>query len=83
MDVHDGIPGPDPTRTSEPQGSFTPSGHAASTHYYDVGTDYATVWLGVNFHNGVSLQSDRDTLMNNIINFFDTVPVELQSFSVE
>jgi len=61
----------------------TGSGYAAATHYYDVGIDYATVWLGVNFHNGISLQSDRDTLMSNVINYFQTVPVELMSFSIE
>lgn len=61
----------------------TGSGYSAATHYYDAGTNYATVWLGVNFHNGISLQGDRDTLMANVINYFQTVPVELQSFSVE
>jgi len=61
----------------------TGSGYSASTHYFDAGTDYATVWLGVNFHNGISSQSDRDTLMSNIIAYFQTVPVELMSLSVE
>jgi hypothetical protein len=59
------------------------TGNGAATHYYDPVTDYATVWLGVNFHNGISLQSDRDTLMSNIITFFETVPVELQSFTID
>ena len=61
----------------------TGSSYAAATHYFDAGTDYATVWLGVNFHNGISLQSDRDTLMSNIINYFQTVPVELMSFTIQ
>jgi len=61
----------------------TGTGYSAATHYYDVGIDYATVWLGMNFHNGISLQSDRDTLMSNVINYFQTVPVELMSFSIE
>ncbi len=34
-------------------------------------------------HNGISLQSDRDTLMSNIINYFQTVPVELMNFTIE
>jgi hypothetical protein len=61
----------------------TGSGYAAATHYYDGGIDYATVWLGMNFHNGISLQADRDTLMGAVINYFQTVPVELMSFSIE
>lgn len=59
------------------------SGFGAATHYYDIGTAYATVWLGVNFHNGISLQADRDTLMSNVINYFQTVPVELMTFTVD
>jgi hypothetical protein len=61
----------------------TGSGYSAATHYYDVGNHYATVWLGVNFHNGISLQADRDTLMSSVIDYFQTVPVELMSFSIE
>lgn len=61
----------------------TGSSYSAATHYYDIGNDYATVWLGVNFHNGISSQTDRDTLMSNVITYFQTVPVELMSFSIE
>ena len=50
--------------------------------HYDDGT-YRTVWLGVNFHNGLSIQADRDTLMTNIMTFFQPIPVELMAFVVE
>jgi hypothetical protein len=59
----------------------TGSGQSALTHYDD-GT-YRTVWLGVNFHNGLSIQADRDTLMTNIMTFFQPIPVELMAFVVE
>ena len=42
--------------------------HAAITHY-DTGT-YKTVWLGINFHNGLSDATQRATLMDNILTFF-------------
>ncbi len=46
----------------------TGSGHSALSHH-DNGT-YKTVWLGVNFHNGLSSPTQRHQLMTNIINFF-------------
>jgi hypothetical protein len=42
--------------------------HAAITHY-DSGT-YKTVWLGVNFHNGLSDASQQATLMDNVLTYF-------------
>ena len=59
----------------------TGSGSTALTHY-DSGT-YRTIWLGVNFHNGLTSQADRDTLMTNIMTFFQPIPVELMRFEVE
>jgi hypothetical protein len=44
------------------------SGHAALTHY-DSGT-FKTVWLGVNFHNGLSDATQQATLMDNILTYF-------------
>jgi len=61
----------------------TGSTFAALTHHDDVGQDYRTVWLGINFHNGISNQADRDLLMTNIMSFFQPIPVELMSLSVE
>jgi hypothetical protein len=46
----------------------TGSGHAALTHY-DSGT-YKTVWLGVNFHNGLTDSAQQVTLMDNILAYF-------------
>jgi hypothetical protein len=43
------------------------SGHAALTHYE--GPNYRTVWLGVNFHNGLASQSQQNQLMKNIVDF--------------
>lgn len=61
----------------------TGSGFAALSHHDDVGQDYRTVWLGLNFHNGISNQADRDQLMSNIMTFFQPIPVELMTLSVE
>jgi hypothetical protein len=61
----------------------TGSGYAALTSYWDAGSTYATVWLGINFHNGIANQADRNTLMTNILSWFVTVPVELQSLTIE
>lgn len=61
----------------------TGSGFAALTHLDNVGQDYRTVWLGINFHNGISNQADRDQLMSNIMTFFQPIPVELMTLSVE
>ncbi len=57
------------------------SGRAALCHYAP-GT-HRTVVLGLNLHNGISNQADRDQLMTNVMTFFGVVPVELQSFSAE
>jgi hypothetical protein len=46
----------------------TGSGYAALTHYSNA--TYKSVWLGINFHNGISNQTDRDTLLENILNYF-------------
>lgn len=46
----------------------TGSGNAALS-YYDSGT-YKTVWLGVNFHNGLSDSTQQATLMDNVLAFF-------------
>lgn len=46
----------------------TGANHGALTHY-DSGT-YRVVWLGVNFHNGLTDATQRSTLMGNIVNFF-------------
>jgi hypothetical protein len=45
----------------------TGSGYAGLTHYE--GASYKIVWLGVNFHNGLTVQAQRDTLMANILGF--------------
>lgn len=44
------------------------SGHAGLTHYE--GANYKTVWLGVNYHNGLTDPAQRNTLMANILGFF-------------
>ena len=41
----------------------------AGISYYDSGT-YKTVWLGVNFHNGLTDTTQKNTLMDNILTFF-------------
>jgi hypothetical protein len=61
----------------------TGSSYAALTHLDNVGQDYRTVWLGINFHNGISNQADRDQLMSNIMTFFQPIPVELMRLTVE
>ncbi|GEM_PF-1054018 len=43
------------------------SGHSGLTHYE--GSNYKTVWLGVNFHDGLTLQEQRNALMENILGF--------------
>ncbi len=43
------------------------SGHAALTRHE--GQNYRTVWLGVNFHNGLASQSQQNQLMKNIVDF--------------
>ncbi|MGB9724011.1 MAG: S8 family serine peptidase [Chloroflexia bacterium] len=43
------------------------SGHAALTHYE--GANYRTVWLGLNFHNGMTSQEQRNTLMAAVLGF--------------
>jgi hypothetical protein len=43
-------------------------GESAMTRYTASG--YKVVWLGVNFHNGLSQQSQRNTLMSNVLTFF-------------
>jgi subtilisin family serine protease len=45
----------------------TGSTHSGLTHYE--GSNYKTVWLGVNFHNGLTSQAERNQLMENILNF--------------
>lgn len=45
----------------------TGSGYSGLTHYED-GT-YKTVWLGINFHNGLTDQAERDELMANILGY--------------
>lgn len=59
----------------------TGSNRAALCHY-DPGT-YRTVVLGINFHNGISNQADRNQLMTNVMAFFVPLPVELQGLSIE
>jgi hypothetical protein len=59
------------------------SGFAALTHLDNAGQNYKTVWLGINFHNGITNQADRDTLMGNIMTFFQPIPVELMTFTVD
>lgn len=44
------------------------SGQSAMSHY-NAGT-YKLVWLGVNFHNGLTSQPQRSQLMQNIVNWF-------------
>jgi hypothetical protein len=41
----------------------------AGISYYDSGT-YKTVWLGVNFHNGLTDTTQKNTLMDNILTWF-------------
>jgi len=43
-------------------------GNAGFT-YYD-GSTYKTAWLGVNFHNGLSDTTQKNTLLDNILTFF-------------
>ncbi|MBN1137336.1 MAG: DUF4394 domain-containing protein, partial [Anaerolineae bacterium] len=43
------------------------SGHAGLTHYE--GGDYKTVWLGLNFHDGLTDQDQRNLLMENVLAF--------------
>ena len=43
-------------------------GNSAMSRYAASG--YKVVWLGVNFHDGLELQSERDTLMANILSYF-------------
>ena len=43
----------------------TGSGYSGLTHYD--GGSYKTVWLGVNFHNGLADAAQRDQLMANIM----------------
>ncbi len=43
------------------------SGHSGLTHYE--GSNYRTVWLGVNFHDGLTSQEQRNQLMENILSF--------------
>ncbi len=43
------------------------SGYAGLTHY-EAGS-YKTVWLGVNFHDGLTNQDQRNLLMENILSF--------------
>lgn len=59
------------------------SGYAALTHLDEVGQNYKTAWLGINFHNGITNQADRDVLMANIMTFFQPIPVELMTFTVD
>jgi hypothetical protein len=42
---------------------------SAGLSYYDSGT-YKTVWLGVNFHNGLTDAAQQATLMDNILTWF-------------
>ena len=44
-------------------------GRAALTHYTSP-VGYKVVWLGVNFHNGLVNQSDRDALMTEVMTYF-------------
>ena len=46
----------------------TGSTHSGLTHYE--GSNYRAVWLGVNFHNGLTSQAERNLLMENILGFF-------------
>ena len=45
----------------------TGSNYAGLSHYE--GANYKTVWLGVNFHNGLTVPAQRETLMSNILSF--------------
>lgn len=49
-------------------GSGSGLGHGALSRY-DSGT-YKVVWLGVNFHNGLTNATQQNLLMTNIINYF-------------
>ncbi|MGC9468910.1 MAG: carboxypeptidase regulatory-like domain-containing protein [Anaerolineae bacterium] len=44
------------------------SGYVALSHY--AGPNYKSAWLGVNFHNGLAMQADRNELMSRIMSFF-------------
>lgn len=57
----------------------TGSGRSAMTHYE--GANYKTVWLGVNFHNGLTDQAERNQLMTNIMEFL--LPAPLTWLTVE
>ena len=43
------------------------SGHAGLTHYESA--TYKTVWLGLNFHDGLTNQDQRNVLMENVLAF--------------
>lgn len=51
-----------------PGGPGDGTGDAALTHY-DAGT-YKAAWLGVNFHDGITAQTDRDQLMADLVGYF-------------
>jgi len=46
----------------------TGTGQSGLSHYNSGG--YKLVWLGVNFHNGLTSQPQRDQLMQNIVSYF-------------
>jgi subtilisin family serine protease len=55
-----------------PTGLLYGSGGTGSTHSgltHHEGSNYRTVWLGVNFHNGLPSQAERNQLMENTLNF--------------
>ena len=43
-------------------------GKSAITRYAT--SNYKVVWLGVNFHDGLTQQGQRNTLMSNILAYF-------------
>ncbi len=43
-------------------------GNSAMSRYAASG--YKVVWLGINFHDGLDLQSERNTLMANVLTYF-------------
>ncbi|CAG0936883.1 hypothetical protein TFLX_05779 [Thermoflexales bacterium] len=45
----------------------TGSTRSALTHY--ASPNYKTVWLGVNFHDGLTLQTERNELMRRVLNY--------------
>jgi hypothetical protein len=49
-------------------GSGLGLGRSALTHY--AGNGYKVVWFGVNFHNGLTDQPQRNMLMTNIVQYF-------------